>query len=139
MEQTRIFIIKFQIVLKLTHDDNQNNTNLYAEELYYTQTDKRKQKESKIKGNKLKKDRTISFQVIEEMNNNIFTTINEIDFDKIAVTNVDELCLEEYLKCNLIIDRKLRNIIIIFVTIVLLCNEPLEKQEFENKQAKNKK
>ena len=24
MEQTRIFIIKFQIVLKLTHDDNQN-------------------------------------------------------------------------------------------------------------------
>ena len=73
------------------------------------------------------------------MNNNIFTTINEIDFDKIAVTNVDELCLEEYLKCNLIIDRKLRNIIIIFVTIVLLCNEPLEKQEFENKQAKNKK
>ena len=63
------------------------------------------------------------------MNNNIFSTINEIDFDKIAVTNVDELCLEEYLKCNLIIDRKLRNIIIIFVTIVLLCNEPLEKQE----------
>ena len=53
------------------------------------------------------------------MNNNIFTTINEIDFDKIAVTNVDELCLEENLNCGLLIERKLRNIIIIFVTIVL--------------------
>ncbi len=73
------------------------------------------------------------------MNNNIFTTNNEIIFDKIAVTNVDKLCLKENLNCDLIIDRKLRNIIIIFVTIVLLCNEPLEKQEFENKQAKNKK
>ena len=51
MDQTLIFIIKFQTVLKLKHDDNQNNTNLYAEELYYTQTDNRKIKESKIKDN----------------------------------------------------------------------------------------
>jgi hypothetical protein len=80
------------MIEKLNHDANENDSNFFAKELYYTQTDKRKLKESKIKENKLKKDRTIIFQLIEEMNNNIFTT-----------------------------------------------QSTLEKHEFENKQAKNRK
>ena len=86
------------MIEKLNHDTNENDSNFFAKELYYTQTDKRKLKESKIKNNKIKKDRTIIFQIIEEMNNNIFITINEINFDKIGVTNVDDLCLEKNLK-----------------------------------------
>ena len=86
------------MIEKLNHDTNENDSNFFAKELYYTQTDKRKLKESKIKNNKIKKDRTIIFQIIEEMNNNVFITINEINFDKIGVTNVDDLCLEKNLK-----------------------------------------
>ena len=86
------------MIEKLNHDANENDSNFFAKELYYTQTDKRKLKESKIKNNKIKKDRTIIFQIIEEMNNNVFITINEINFDKIGVTNVDDLCLEKNLK-----------------------------------------
>ncbi len=65
------------MIEKLNHDANENDSNFFAKELYYTQIDKRKLKESKIKENKLKKDRTIIFQLIEEMNNNIFTTTIE--------------------------------------------------------------
>ena len=86
------------MIEKLNHDTNENDSNFFAKELYYTQTEKRKIKENKIKNNKIKKDRTIIFQIIEEMNNNVFITINEINFDKIGVTNVDDLCLEKNLK-----------------------------------------
>ena len=44
------------------------------------------------------------------MNNNVFITINEINFDKIGVTNVDDLCLEKNLKYRKMHKRKLRNI-----------------------------
>ena len=98
------------MIEKLNHDANENDSNFFAKELYYTQTDKRKLKESKIKNNKIKKDRTIIFQIIEEMNNNVFITINEINFDKIGVTNVDDLCLEKNLKYRKMHKRKLRNI-----------------------------
>ena len=81
------------MIEKLNHDTNENDSNFFAKELYYTQTDKRKLKESKIKENKLKKDRTIIFQLIEEMNNNIFTTTIEkqVKINKLKIENKKKL------------------------------------------------
>ena len=81
------------MIEKLNHDANENDSNFFAKELYYTQTDKRKLKESKIKENKLKKDRTIIFQLIEEMNNNIFTTTIEkqVKINKLKIENKKKL------------------------------------------------
>ena len=81
------------MIEKLNHDANENDSNFFAKELYYTKTDKRKLKESKIKENKLKKDRTIIFQLIEDMNNNIFTTTLEkqLKINKLKIENKKKL------------------------------------------------
>ena len=70
----------------------------------FQKTDKKQIKGSKTKDNKLIKIRKISFKLIEEMNNNIFINIKEINFDIIDVTNVfydkivlKNVFLEEYL------------------------------------------
>ena len=71
----------------------------------FQKTDKKQLKGSKTKDNKLIKIRKISFKLIEEMNNNIFINIKEINFDIIDVTNVfydkivlKNVFLQEYLK-----------------------------------------
>ncbi len=44
MDQTLIFLFKFQTDLKLKNDANQNDSNLYAEEIDYKQTCKKQLK-----------------------------------------------------------------------------------------------